>query len=84
MDWIGSILCIIGILLNSKKLIWCWPVWTASTIFWVIFAVQNQQWAILMMEVVFFVANLYGWQQWRLDEQATLITEIEKRQRGKS
>ena len=63
--WIASSLSLFGIILNAKKNIWCWPVWTFSNFFWIYHTINVQEWAAFTTWVVFLGANIYGWIQWR-------------------
>lgn len=67
MDWIGLVLALIGILLNAKKNIWCWPIWIASDVFWFIYGFTPMQASLLVLEVVFVFCNIYGWFSWYKD-----------------
>jgi nicotinamide riboside transporter PnuC len=64
MDWIASLLTLIGLLLNAKKSLLCWPVWVAGNVLWVAFGAGTGQVPILLLNLAFIVANGYGWRQW--------------------
>lgn len=65
MSWIAAILSIIGVFLNAKKKILCWPFWIASNVLWIVYSVATAQWALLVLWVVFLGTNIYGWREWR-------------------
>jgi hypothetical protein len=79
MDWLATFFSLAGIVLNAKKLIWCWPAWCISTVFWASYAIHSKQWSLLVLQVGFFVSNLWGWRQWWKDDQTTLVGEAEIR-----
>jgi nicotinamide riboside transporter PnuC len=67
LDIIGTALSIAGIFLNAKKIIWCWHVWIASNVFWIAYCIKTNQIPALIMWIVFFFANLYGYFQWKMN-----------------
>ena len=68
LGWIATIISIIGILLNSKKNILCWPVWLVSSLMFVIYFIVLQDNPSILLWVVFSGFNLYGWIQWKKDK----------------
>jgi nicotinamide mononucleotide transporter len=66
MDWLALTFSILGIFLNAKKNILCWPIWIASDILWIIFFILNPPtiWSSIILYVVFGVMNIYGWVEW--------------------
>lgn len=73
LDWLALTLSALGILLNAKKNSACWPVWILSTLAWAGFAMQTKVWSLLLLQVIFFVANCYGWYEWRKPSQPCLV-----------
>lgn len=67
-DAVATTLSIIGIVLNAMRKISCWPVWLGSNVFWVIFGVAVTIPSLVLMNVVFFFGNMFGWYQWRKTE----------------
>lgn len=67
LDWIASALSISGIALNANKNIWCWPVWLASNVVWLVHTAIVAEWAAFIMWIVFVFGNFYGWYQWYKD-----------------
>ena len=65
LDTIATVLSISGILLNAKKIIYCWHIWVLSDIFWIIYSIHTDQIPALIMWIVFVFANIYGYLQWR-------------------
>jgi nicotinamide mononucleotide transporter len=62
--WIATILSFVGIYLNAKKNILCWPVWLVSDLFWAWYSIATQQWPLLLVQVAFVAGNIWGWKQW--------------------
>ena len=69
IGWIATVLSIIGIVLNAKKLISCWPVWLLSNVLWIIYFVNMWNPQSLILWIVFFAFNIYGWVQWKKDKK---------------
>lgn len=59
-------LSLAGIILNAQKIIWCWPVWLASNILWIIHFLPHKksQWGAITLNLVFFAFNVLGWVLW--------------------
>jgi len=67
VSWIALALSVIGIFLNAKKIIWCWPVWIVSNIFWIIHTVNAGDTAATVLWFVFLASNMYGAYEWNKD-----------------
>lgn len=67
MDWIASILSIVGTLLCGTKNIWCWPVWIIASSIWIVITVCTHQWALCLMFSAYQVTNIMGWIKWNRD-----------------
>lgn len=65
MSWIATLLSVIGIILNAKKNIYCWPTWILSDILWVIIAILKQDYAQVLLWLIFGIAGIYGWWKWK-------------------
>ena len=73
LGWIAFALSVIGILLNAKKIIWCWPIWLVSNVLWIIhiWTQPAPDYSALCLWVVFLMSNIYGWFQWGRDSYNT-------------
>ena len=70
--WIASILSIIGVLLNAKKIIWCWYFWTLGSLLWIYDSFWRNEkvlWAQGLLWIVFTCTNIYGWYNWHKDKE---------------
>jgi len=65
MDWIASSLSIVGIYLNAKKNIYCWYFWVLSSLIWIIYSIKTGQIPLAILWIVFFVADIYGYFEWK-------------------
>ena len=65
MDIIALFLSVIGIVLNAKKIIWCWLVWIISNIFWIVYMIGRDEISSVILWIVFTIFNIYGWYEWK-------------------
>lgn len=64
MDWIASALTFVGLFLNGRKNIACWPVWIVGDVLWLVYGVGRGEWAIVLLNASFLALNSFGWYQW--------------------
>ena len=64
LSWIALTLSITGIILNAKKIIYCWPVWIISDIFWIVVETHNNNLPQIILWFIFLFFNLYGLYCW--------------------
>jgi len=65
LGWIATIISIIGIILNAKKIIYCWPVWLLSNILWITYFSVLKNGPSIVLWIVFSIFNIYGWIKWK-------------------
>lgn len=71
MDILAFLLTLLGLVLNSKKYIACWPVWMLSNIAWLIhFLPQGTEQAAVAMNLILLGMNTYGWRSWYQTNQS--------------
>lgn len=63
------IVSLIGILLNAKKNILCWPIWLASNAGWIVYSIIQRDVPQVILWIAFSAFNVYGWMQWKKDEK---------------
>jgi len=69
LGWIATTISILGIALNARKIMLCWPVWLVSNVLWVTyFGIMGDKPSIILW-VVFSVFNIYGWVMWSKDRK---------------
>jgi nicotinamide riboside transporter PnuC len=60
---------LLGILLNSKKKINCWPVWLVSNAGWIVYSIIEKDPPSTVLWIAFSAFNVYSWIQWKKDEK---------------
>lgn len=74
MDWVVTIVGVIGFRLAGKKVWWAWYVNILNQILWAIFAITTQQWGFLLgipLYMYVFVKNAYEWTKERNASRAS-------------
>lgn len=61
LGWLGLLLTVLGLFLNGRKIIWCFPVWIASNVAWIASGVPVQ---VIVMNLCMFCLNITGWRNW--------------------
>ena len=64
MDKLACLLSFVGIYLNARKRIACWPVWLAASLLWVAYFAPKGEWASVVMWGGYAAFNCYGWYAW--------------------
>lgn len=67
IGWSGTILMLIGSIINIYKHTWCWPIWILGGALIIIQSVMIGSWNIVTMQLAYMPLNLFGWYQWRSD-----------------
>jgi hypothetical protein len=68
IGWSGTILMLVGSIINIYKHTWCWPVWIAGGTLIICQSMVIGTWNIVTMQLAYMPLNAYGWIQWRNDE----------------
>ena len=67
LGYSSFLVSIIGIFLNAKKKIACWPVWLVSNSGWIVYSILQKDIPQVILWIAFSVSNVYGWYQWKKD-----------------
>lgn len=94
MDWVVTIIGVIGFYLAGQKVWWAWYVNITNQLLWGIFAVVTEQWGFLIgipLYMSVFMKNAYDWTKEhkleksvaaKLREPIGKITLLESREEG--
>jgi hypothetical protein len=64
MSAYALILSLVGLVLNARKNILCWPVWVVSDIMWLAVFIPQGNVEQIILWTVFGLFNFYGWREW--------------------
>ena len=59
-----TIICLIGTVLNVKKIIWCFYLWALGNLLWLAFNLYSQLYSRAVLDVVQFVFAVWGIVEW--------------------
>jgi hypothetical protein len=69
IGWVGTILMFGGSILSIYKHKACWHLWILGGIGIIIQSVVQTNWNILALQVLYMPLNIWGWMQWRIDDE---------------
>lgn len=69
LSWTGSILSMIGALINIKKRWECWIIWTIANIFLITVAYHDNRYGLILMWLVYTALNVYGFYEWKIKKE---------------
>ena len=61
---IGTVLAIVGVVLNNRLNIACFSVWIVSNTIFAALHIKAGLWSIVVRDVVFTFLAIEGWRQW--------------------
>ena len=67
IGWAGTILMLVGSIINIYKHDFCWPIWIVGGTLIICQAMVIGTWNIVTMQLAYMPLNAYGWYQWRRD-----------------
>ena len=67
IGWAGTLLMLMGSIINIYKHTLCWPVWIAASLCIIYQSIMIGSWNIMVMQFIYIPINIYGWIQWRKD-----------------
>jgi len=64
LGYIAAFFSFIGIALNAKKIILCWPIWIFSNVLWIVYSGIQGDIPYIILWILFSIFNVYGWIMW--------------------
>ena len=61
---IATVLAIVGVLANNRRLRWCFLVWMVSNALSLIIHAQMDVWSFVGRDTVFLILAIDGWFKW--------------------
>jgi len=68
--WGAIILCLMGQILNSLRIKWCWPLWMIGGAILCYQLYLDQIWQQVILQIVYWFMNIVGWYSWSRKERA--------------
>ena len=68
IGWSGTILMLVGSIINIYKHTWCWPIWITGGALICTQGALLGAWNIAALQLAYMPLNIFGWYQWRNDE----------------
>ena len=65
--YLAALVSLIGIILNAKKHMACWPIWIFGNVMWITYSGIEGDIPSVVLWVTFSIFNVYGWYQWKKD-----------------
>ena len=81
LGYIAAFISLIGIILNAKKHMGCWPVWLFSNVLWITYSGIEGDVPSIVLWILFSIFNIYGWVQWRKDRKKEIYAAEMLKQR---
>jgi len=67
LGYFAALVSLIGIILNARKHILCWPIWLFSNALWIYYSFIEGDIPSIILWTMFSIANIYGWRTWKKD-----------------
>ena len=65
ISWITTAICLLGTILNVKKLNTCFYLWLIGNILWLCIDIHNGLWSRAILDIVQGVLAVWGIIEWR-------------------
>ena len=65
LDIIASVLSVTGVILNARKIVFCWYLWIINDLIWIGYSIAEGRVFFLIMWIVFLITNLYALYEWK-------------------
>ena len=65
ISWITTAICLLGTILNVKKLNFCFYLWLLGNIMWLCIDIHNGLWSRAILDIVQGVLAVWGIIEWR-------------------
>lgn len=69
INWITTAICLMGTVLNVKKIKLCFWLWLAGNILWLIIDIKNGLWSRAILDIVQGILALWGIIEWKKENK---------------
>jgi nicotinamide riboside transporter PnuC len=71
LSWLAVACTLIGTFCLAKKMKSSWVLYSLGSVLWIIYGVACNQWALVTVNSVLIIANLYGLYAWSKQPEKT-------------
>lgn len=68
IGYVLTAMCLIGTVLNCKKIVACFIVWMFANIGWAIYDISTDQTYRAILDIVQFITAIWGYSEWSKKE----------------
>ena len=65
LDWIATVLSLIGAFLVARKRVEGFVVWMPAAILWILIGIQKQTYGLAILNIVYFLMDIYAIYNWK-------------------
>jgi nicotinamide riboside transporter PnuC len=63
--WIVTIICLVGTILNVKKIQFCFILWTIGNLLWLILDMYNKVYSRSLLDIIQLILAVWGYIAWK-------------------
>lgn len=63
--WIVTTICLIGTVLNVKKIQFCFVLWTIGNFLWLILDLYNKVYSRSLLDIIQLILAIWGYVAWK-------------------
>jgi len=68
--WIVTTICLIGTVLNVKKIQFCFVLWTIGNFLWLILDLYNKVYSRSLLDIIQLVLAIWGYVAWKKENKS--------------
>ena len=63
--WIVTLICLVGTILNVKKIQFCFILWTIGNLLWLILDMYNRVYSRSLLDIIQLILAVWGYIAWK-------------------
>jgi len=73
----GTVLSVAAVILTIRRNVWCWPVWIAATVVYVVVFFEAKLYSDVLLQFFFLAMQVAGWRAWgKNSNDSTLVVGV--------
>ncbi len=79
----GTLLSVAAVVLTIRRSVWCWPVWIAATLLYVVVFADAKLYSDVLLQFFFLAMQVAGWRAWgkHTDDSTLAVGVLTPRER---